>query len=94
MFRGVDRRGTGLGGQMARTDAGLADQVQHWFDAGWRSLKVQTLDGTEVAGIYRHPDTNRRTWWSESATGHDPAAAWLMTEFLARLAEDPAAGRS
>ena len=43
--------------------------------SGWQWLEVRTADGIDVAGIYRHLDAHRRTWWLEITVEHDTAAA-------------------
>lgn len=63
---GMDQNGTSRTGRYELTCPELTAQVKRWFRNGWRSLQVHTPNGTDVAGIGPHPDTGRRTWWSEA----------------------------
>ena len=73
-FKGVDSRGVQRFGQVSCPD-GLAAMVKGRYDQGWRFLVVCAGDGpvppsfadqNEVAWIGPHPDTGKRSWWSES----------------------------
>lgn len=60
-FTGHNRDGTAVTGRL-NTD--VSRFVEDRYNKGWRDLVVRFLDGEEAGGIYDHPDTGRRTWWS------------------------------
>lgn len=67
-YRGMNRRGVGVVGTLGPPES-LARHVEELFDKGWRWLEV-TQGDVEVAGIVRHPDTNKRVWWADDDAPH------------------------
>ena len=76
-WRGVNVAGTPQSGQFTMSPADLAEHTEKLFGLGWRSLEVQAGPGpvppspladrtTVVARIEKHPETGRRTWWTEA----------------------------
>jgi hypothetical protein len=75
-FRGVNPKGVSSFGRFVTSD--LPAHTEMRFRQGWRSLLICSGDGPvppapddghKVAGIERHPETGKRTWWAESIPG-------------------------
>lgn len=66
-FTGRDRQGTARTGATETRD--VAAFVETRYRQGWRELTVRDADGEKVGEIFRHPDTNERTWWGTNAAG-------------------------
>lgn len=61
-YEGVNQRGRSIGGATKTED--IADFIEGRFEAGWKNLTVH-LGSKVVGGIGPHPDTQKRTWWTE-----------------------------